>query len=80
MDYEEHIKYHKEGDANVEERLIHKLAKHLNLSRWDSLLFHYIQHTKCVGLIGKPKQTKGAIKIQNRQNVGKAGKSFSVAY
>lgn len=69
MDYEEYIKYHKEGDANVEERLIQKLAKHLNLSRWDSFrLVYYYSITynipSALDLLENPNKPKEQLKFR----------------
>lgn len=43
MNYEDFIRYHKKGDAGVEERVIASLCKRLNLNEWDSfrLIYYY---------------------------------------
>lgn len=43
MTYNEYIKYHKQGDAGVEERMIASLCCHLKLSNWDAfrLIYYY---------------------------------------
>ena len=45
MNYREYIEYHKGGDAGVEERMIHSLAKYFNLSRWNSFRLNYYYTT-----------------------------------
>ena len=43
MTYEEYIRYHRRGDAGVEERMIASLCRALALNRWDSfrLIYYY---------------------------------------
>lgn len=41
MTYQEYITYHRRGDAGVEERMIASLARHLNLSGWDTFRLIY---------------------------------------
>lgn len=43
MTYQEYIKYHKQGDAGVEERMIASLCRWYSLSAWDSfrLIYYY---------------------------------------
>lgn len=41
MNYNEYIKYHLQGDAGVEERMIASLCKHYKLSDWDSFRLIY---------------------------------------
>ena len=43
MSYDEYIRYHRQGDAGVEERTIARLGKELELSSWDRfrLVYYY---------------------------------------
>lgn len=43
MDYAEYIRYHRQGDAGVEERMIASLCRHYGLDGWDSfrLIYYY---------------------------------------
>lgn len=41
MTYEEYIRYHRQGDAGVEERMIASLCRRLALSEWDSFRLIY---------------------------------------
>ncbi|MBO7713703.1 MAG: hypothetical protein J6S85_09055 [Methanobrevibacter sp.] len=43
MNYEEYVRYHRQGDAGVEERMIASLCRHFKLSSWDSfrLIYYY---------------------------------------
>lgn len=43
MNYEEYVRYHRQGDAGVEERMIASLCRYFNLSEWDSfrLIYYY---------------------------------------
>lgn len=41
MTYEEYIRYHRRGDAGVEERMIASLCRALKLSEWDSFRLIY---------------------------------------
>lgn len=41
MTYDEYIRYHKRGDAGVEERMIASLAYSLKLNQWDSFRLIY---------------------------------------
>lgn len=41
MTYDEYIRYHRQGDAGVEERMIASLCKALGLSDWDSFRLIY---------------------------------------
>lgn len=41
MTYNEYIRYHKQGDAGVEERMIASLCSHFGLSPWDTFRLIY---------------------------------------
>lgn len=41
MNYEQYIKYHRQGDAGAEERMISSLCRYLHLSGWDSFRLVY---------------------------------------
>lgn len=80
-DYDWFIKYHKRGDAGVEERMIAKLSAYFRLSRWDSfrLVYHYAttySTPSALTLMRNPKTPKNELKFRTDRRYVRIGNTF----
>ena len=82
MKYEDYIRYHRRGDAGVEERMIASLARHFNMSRWDSFRFAYYFTTtyhipSALKLFFNPATPKSELKFRTDRRYVRIGDNFS---
>lgn len=81
MTYEEYIRYHKGGDAGVEERMIASLSSHFGLSRWDSFRLAYYYTTtyhipSALALLKNPATPKAQLKFRTDRRYVRIGDNF----
>lgn len=81
MRYEDYIRYHRKGDAGVEERMIASLAGHFKMSRWDSFRFAYYFTTtyhipSALKLFFNPETPKSELKFRTDRRYVRIGETF----